>query len=524
MPTTLFALLPVLGLSTWAAPLEFELAQSARATGFVYEDLNRNGRRDPGEPGIPDVRVSNMRDIVRTDRNGRWSLPYDDNTIFFVVKPRGYMTPVNADQLPKFYYIHRPRGAPDVRFGGVKPTGPLPASIDFALYKRNEPNRFRALFFGDTQPRNLREVDYITRNIVEPIIGRTDAAFGVTLGDIVFDDLSVFEPLVKAIALIGIPWYNVLGNHDINFDARDDKGSVETWRRVFGPEYYSFDHGPTHFVVLDNVVWYREGDAPDGRGRYKAGLGKEQMDWLRKDLDMTPKNQLVVLLMHIPMNDMEDKAELFKLIEQRPYCLSVAAHTHYQEHRFLGKEDGYQGKEPHHHVVNVTTSGSWWSGAPDALGVPHTTMRDGAPNGYSIFTFDGNQYSIEYRAAGRSASYQMNIYAPEAVKVNDVTSTTVYVNVFGGSEKSKVEMRFGGSGEWLPMTKTLEQDPNYVKLFERDRQLQAPYRALPQPINSPHLWKLNLPRRVPRGVHPIHVRTTDMFGQVYVATRGIRVE
>ena len=35
----------------------------------------------------------------------------------------------------------------------------------------------------------------------------TKASFGVTLGDIMFDDLSLFRPQARNIALLGIPWY-----------------------------------------------------------------------------------------------------------------------------------------------------------------------------------------------------------------------------------------------------------------------------------------------------------------------------
>jgi hypothetical protein len=495
------------------------------ARGFVFEDLNRNGQRDPGEPGLPRVRVSNGREIVLTDREGRWTLSHDDDTILFVIKPRGWMTPVDSElQIPRFYYIHKPGGSPSLRFKGVEPTGPLPDSVDFPLYRRPEPNRFTALFFGDTQPRNLREVDYLARDIIEPLVGETHHAFGVTLGDIVFDDLAVTEPLIRKIALIGIPWYNVLGNHDINFDAKSDKHSDEHFERIFGPAYYSFDQGPTHFVVLDNVVWMHGDSQEDRRGRYKAGLGREQFEWLQRDLALVPQNQLVVLMMHIPLTENEDKEQIFRLIEKRPYVLSVAAHTHYQEHRFFSEKDGWRGTKPHHHVVNVTTCGSWWSGAPNPFGVPHTTMRDGAPHGYSVFTFDGNQYSIEYRAANRPASYQMNIHAPDSVRQTEVAGTDVTVNVFGGSQYSKVDLRFGERGRWMPMEKILEEDPAYRTMYERDKTVQAPYRSLPDPIRSPHLWKLKLGTRVQPGIHPIHVRTTDMFGQTYVATRVLRVD
>lgn len=492
------------------------------ARGFVFDDVNKNGVKDSGEKGIAGIRVSNQDTITKTDRNGAWSLPATDDTIFFVIKPRNWMTPVSKKQLPLFYYIHKPKGSPDsLKFKGVAPTGPLPKSIDFPLYKRSEPNSFQALFFGDTQPRDVREVDYLTRDIIEPLIEEAKQkkySFGVTLGDLVFDDLAVFDPYINAVALLGMPWYNVLGNHDVNYDGGSDENSDETYHRHFGPSYYSFDHGPTHFVALDNVYVHQPAGAQ--RATYKGLFGEKQLKWLKEDLASIPKSQLVVLTMHIPFYDTEDREEVFKMLSERPYALSVSAHTHYQEHRFLQSPNL---KEPHHHLVNVTTCGSWWQGRPDDRGVPITTMRDGAPNGFSVFSFDGNQYKIEFRAAGAPAAQQMNIYAPDVLKPADVDATDIVVNVYGASEKSTVEMRFG-SGEWRKMDKVLEPDPEYVKLVQRDAALSTPYRPLPGAINSPHLWKLKLPSNLERGTIPIHIRTTDMFGQVYYATRGIRID
>lgn len=138
----------------------------ALARGVVFEDLNRNGRRDAHERGLPGITVSNQDDFAVTNARGEWTLSYSDDTIFYVQKPRGYMTPVDDRMLPKFYYIHKPAGSPELRYGGVKPTGPLPASIDFPLYRSNEPEKFKALFFGDTQSRNLRELKYLTDDLI----------------------------------------------------------------------------------------------------------------------------------------------------------------------------------------------------------------------------------------------------------------------------------------------------------------------------------------------------------------------
>jgi hypothetical protein len=493
-------------------------AGQATATGYVFEDRNNNGVRDSGEKGLANVRVSNGEDIVRTDRDGHWRLEVDDDTSFFVIKPRGWMTPLNHHNLPKFYYIHKPHGSPNVRFGGVAPTGPLPDSIDFPLTKQVEPEKFRAIFFGDTQPRDAREVDYITHDVIEPMIGKVDASFGVTLGDVVFDDLSQFERLNRAVALIGIPWYNVLGNHDINYDGGSDENSDETWERVYGPNYYSFDYGPTHFVVLDDVHWHPP--VGETRGRYTGRFGDKQLKWLEKDLSMVPKDQLVVLMMHIPLHGTEDKEQLFRLIEDRPYALSVSAHEHFQEHYFYDAEDGWRGAKPHHHVVNVTVCGSWWQGAPDERGIPHTTMRDGAPNGYNIFTFDGNSYGMEFRAAGRSEGYQMNVYAPDDVPNGE--QTLFKVNVFGGNEKTKVEMRID-DGDWQPIRQVRKFDPAYQEAFAREAGLAAPFRRSPAPIASSHLWEGLIPAGLSVGPHRLSVRATDMFGQVYTSVRLMHV-
>ncbi|HAV61413.1 MAG TPA: metallophosphoesterase, partial [Verrucomicrobiales bacterium] len=442
-----------------------EFPSTATARGTVFHDRNGNGIRDGRESGIGGVLVSNQREVVKTNRRGEWELPATDDTIFFVIKPEGWMTPLNHHRLPQFYYVHKPHGSPLTKYSGVAPTGPLPESIDFPLTRQREPDEFRAVFFGDPQPRDQREIDFIARDVVEELVG-TDAKFGVTLGDILFDDLSLFEANNALIALIGIPWYNVIGNHDMNYDVPDDRHADETFHRHFGPNYYAYEHGPVVFVALDNIKW--GGAKPEGTGTYTSALGEEQLTWLRNLLPHISRRQLILFMMHIPIYDTQDREELFRLIEDRPYTMSISGHTHWHAHKFLGEKEGWRGAEPHHHVVNVTVSGSWWSGEPDETGIPHTMMRDGAPNGYTFLNFDRNQVVVDYKVARRPADYQMNIFAPEEVTIADAPKHPVYVNVFNGSEKSTVRMRVGRNGEWITLNKVLEEDPYFVSLKERE--------------------------------------------------------
>ncbi|MEM7476221.1 MAG: calcineurin-like phosphoesterase family protein [Planctomycetota bacterium] len=496
------------------------------ASGVVFEDLNGNRKRDTQEPGIAGIRVSNGKDIVQTDKNGGYQLSISDDSIVFIVKPKGWRTPLDKDNLPQFFYIHKPKGSPEnFKFAGVAPTGPLPKSIDFPLVRQEEPEKFKAILFGDPQPRNIKEVEYIAHDVIEQIVARDshDASFGVTLGDIVFDDLDMMKPLSQAIALIDIPWYNVIGNHDLNLDAANDEQSDETFESHYGPSYYSFDYGATHFLVVDDVVW--EGPKGDKRGHYHAGLGERQMEFIRNDLALIPPSQLVVLLMHIPLTEVKDRQELYRLIEKRPATVSISAHTHYMEHRFIGEEDGWMGPEKHHHIVNVTVCGSWWAGQPDERGIPHATMSDGGPNGYSIMTFDGNNYGIEIVPAGRSADYQMNIYAPEKVSRSKVAETVIMANVFNASENWVCKLRVG-EGPWKRMDQITITDPAFVneKNLE-DALADKPWRPLPAPHATPHMYRQMLPPKLPLGTHQIEIRAANKAtGAKYHGSRIIRIE
>ncbi|MCW5944058.1 MAG: calcineurin-like phosphoesterase family protein [Fimbriimonadaceae bacterium] len=497
-------------------------AQGVRyAEGFVYHDRAGKGQRALGDPGIPGVCVSNGREVVRTDRHGAWRLPVTEDTVLFVIKPSGWKVPLGPDHLPRYHYIHKPAGSPAFKYRGVEPTGPLPSSIDFPLQRQSEPNKFRMVLFGDPQPRNQTEIDYIAHDVVEQAARdakAVDAKFGLSLGDEMFDVLSLFESLNRTVGTIGIPWYNVVGNHDKNYDAEDDAASTETFQRVFGPPYYAFDYAKVHFVVLDNVVWH--GAARPG---YHGEFTERQLEFVKNDLALVPKDRLVVIAMHIPLVDVRNKEAFYRLIEDRPHTFSLSAHTHIQAHHFIGEEGGWKGATAHHHLNHATVCGSWWEGAPDERGIPHATMADGGPNGYSIVEFDGPRYRVMFRPASRPAEEQMNIWIPEEIALEESAETEVIVNVFAGSERSVVEMRVG-EGAWSPMARFEGKDPFFLKLKELEASpTPPPGLKLPGAANTKHLWKANLPARLAPGTHAVEVRTTDMFGQTYVDRCIVRV-
>ncbi len=501
--------------------VQTKYGETLTARGVVFHDSNRDGRLGDDEVRLPGIRICNGRDIVVTDSTGKYEIGMDDDDILFVIKPHGYRTRLDKNNLPLFYYTHKPAGSPKLRFPGVEPTGPLPNAIDFPLYAQVEPEKFRAILFGDPQSRNATELSYMNRTTIPELIG-SKAAFGVTLGDILFDDLSFFDSQNQSVGLIGIPWYNVIGNHDINTDTRERRFSNETFERFYGPGWYSYDYGQVHFVVLDNINWFW----PDGEtsGTYNGTFGEEQLQFLVNDLAGIPHDQLVVLFMHIPLPECTDASAIYRLIENRPLGFSVSAHKHAHSHVFLGAEQGWLGKEPHHHMVNVTVCGSWWSGQKGADGIPHSTMTDGGPHGYTTVTFDGGRYVIDFKAAGLPAEYQMNVQVTDVIPESKCAATAVHVNVFNGSERTTVQMRVDGSDEWQMLEKILAEDPHYTALFEQEKLVTPVIEpALAKPGICQHLWSGTL-GQLAVGQHLIEIRATDMHGRVFESQRIVCVQ
>lgn len=504
------------------------LTAQNNVSGYVFDDSNTNGKRDRREIGIPNVAVTNGQEVVLTDAKGRYQMSIGSDHIISVIKPSGYSVGKNKDNLPQFFYIYKPKGSPKARFNGVEPTGRLPRSVDFALIPARENEEFTALIFGDPQPYTQEEVDFFAKGIVSEVEEIENVVFGLSLGDLVGNDLSLFNPYIGVVKKVGIPWYNLLGNHDLNFDAATDEMADETFEAHFGPANYAFNYGKVHFIVLDDVLYP---DPRDDKG-YWGGFREDQLEFVKNDLKYVPKDHLVVLAFHIPLSEPgagdsfrdDDREELFALLKEFPNTLSLSAHTHIQRQDFFSREEGWQQDTPHHHYNVGTTSGDWYSGKLDAAGVPLSTMRDGTPKGYAFINFSDNTYTIDYKVAGKPADFRMEIFSPKIVAKGRNTGAGIFVNFFMGTEEDQVLYRID-EGEWEEMSYVEEYDPSYVKLvYEWDLSEELmPGRRSSNPVKSTHLWRGGIPTSLETGEHVIEIKATDMFGQTFTQKSSYRL-
>ncbi len=293
--------------------------QTDIAHGRVFVDRNQNGIADRGEPGIADVSVTNGIDVVRTNGRGEYAIALPPESILSISKPANFDVPLNADNLPQFYYIHYPEGTPAVaewKYDVIEPTGPLPATIDFPLMRAKVKSEFKAMAFADPQAKTDEEQDMIREDVVNELAGNPfGAAFGVTAGDVVFDTLSLYERHNRMFGQIGIPMWNVPGNHDLNFESPDNKLATSTYSRHFGPTYYSFDYGQVHFVALNNVQYKGAGQGKYDNTSYRGYISEEQLQWLANDLKYVDKDKLIVITTHIPLvtNALDGQGERYAM-------------------------------------------------------------------------------------------------------------------------------------------------------------------------------------------------------------------
>lgn len=417
--------------------LEVEASQAAatEVTGIVFEDLNRDGIRQANEPGVAGVMVTNGREVVRTDREGRYRLPVRPDMAVAVIKPSGWRTPTNRSFVPQFAYQHKPAGSVrPLRFGGLPATGPIPATINFPLTRVDESGPLRCAIIGDSQTYSNTEVGYFRDSTIADLLADGPGAYDCVLylGDVVGDDLGLLPRLLEVGSVLQAPQYLVQGNHDFDFDATTDADSSDSWRRLFGPNYYACEIGQALFVVLDNVVFpcgALEAASPGRaacvsveRPGYNGRVDETQMTWLRNLLAETPRDRLIVLAHHIPFVSFSDASspihqtdnlpEIHALLAGRP-ALSLSGHTHTTENLAPGevfagwKEAVGVGPLPFRHIVAGAASGAWYQGDLGNDGTPMALQRLGAPKGFMTLDIDGADYRETYHGANVGRQRQM---------------------------------------------------------------------------------------------------------------------
>jgi hypothetical protein len=344
--------------------------------------------------------------------------------------------------VPQFFYVHKEGGTGyPMRFGGLPDAGPAPEQVNFPLNREGAAGQqFSCAIMTDPQTYNNEQMGWLRDGVLTEIM-QGDYQQGdcmIQLGDVVGDDLGLLDRLLELSAATGLPQWLVLGNHDIDFDAKSNEDKADSWRRMYGPNYYAFEMGDVLFVVLDNVFFpCGEEDAARGRsncaeGRspsYNGRLTETQFIWLEGLIANTTDEKLVVLNMHIPLvsfvdansgqHQTDELNRIYSIVEGRE-VVSFSGHTHTTENHAPGQSfDGWSEntgiKETQfRHIIAGAASGAWYQGDFNVYGVPMALQRMGAPMGYFHLDFDGSDYRERYVGAdlGKESGQWIGLNTP----------------------------------------------------------------------------------------------------------------
>ena len=101
-----------------------------------------------------------------------------------------------------------------------------------------------------------------------------------------------FDTLQQVLSELSVPVFYVPGEHDVLAD--DGKSFLQRYGKgTLGAGWHSFDKDGVHFIGLVNVVDLKAG----GLGT----LGRDQLEWLEKDVRHLKSSTPIVVFAHIPL-------------------------------------------------------------------------------------------------------------------------------------------------------------------------------------------------------------------------------
>ncbi|UCG87753.1 MAG: calcineurin-like phosphoesterase C-terminal domain-containing protein [Gemmatimonadota bacterium] len=449
------------------------------------------GQVRTGGSGLARVAVTDGFEVTDTAADGTFELISSAQRDFVSISlPAGHQIPLNAAGTARFYE----RIAPDS-------SGEAVAEFDLDRLDRSDENHC-VFLLADIQTEDMDEMAWCheqtvpdIHNVVQSLDGTP--AFGISCGDIMFDNLDLYPEYERAVSRTGIPFFQVVGNHDMDYSARTDEGSTATFSQHFGPRYYSFNRGSVHYVILDDVFWYGAG--------YLGYIDADQLTWLAADLQRLEPGSTVIAAAHIPVlgsrhtregqsnpgigTSVTNRQALYRLLE--PFEAHIlTGHMHESEHLF---EHGV------HEHVNGAVSGAWWSGP---------ICGDGTPSGYSVYDVRGSEITWRYKSTGHDFHHQVRLYARGA---DPEAPDEVVANVWDWDPAWEV-VWYEGADRRGAMARRVGHDPLSVELHTGPE--LPPRRTWVEPYRTGHLFYAP----VSADADTIHVEATDRFGRAYSAT------
>lgn len=466
------------------------------------EGMNVVGRVTVDGKPRQGIVVSDGVSVVATDDKGEYQMRSVGRQHIFVSVPEDCEIPVQ-NGMPKIYK-------------SLQFNEDAIIQVNFDLKSRAKLDNFKLYAIADVQIGSESDVADWTANIIPDMIdlatGLGSDAYGISLGDIIWNAPDLYPTYVRNITKVPVPMFSVIGNHDHNEKTKGDTESDKEFRDALGPTYYSCNIGDWHLVVLDDIIY----SGASGRNDYAGAISQQQLDWLAKDLEYVDHSKSILVGVHIPTATLTNKsnlgnsAVLFDMLKDYAEVQILSGHTH--QNFQTGIADNIE------ETTLAATMGAYWN-TKDGVGV----CSDGSPRGYAVLEFSGNHLTNKYyKGSATQRDYQIKIYKPEEASYRfgkdengnptKVDPDNILVNIFFWREDWKVEIQEDG-GAWQTVTNFANtRDPLAVQILQGSNEWEV--RPSAEPSTPKHMFVYN----PAASWKTVTVRAADSYGNVYQAT------
>ena len=479
-----------------------------------------------GKP-VKDVVVSDGYLVVKTNDNGVYQMASKKaNNYVFVSIPSGYEV-ASTGILPNF---HKTLSKPAT----------TAERVDFTLVSAGDQTNHTVLYFGDMHMANRTndksQFKTFTTEINQYVSAHSsDKVYAITLGDMTWDlywyqNTYCFAQYLSDINTIkNLQVFHTIGNHDHDMNVIGDWEGAKKFKSEICPNYYSFNIGKIHYVVLDNIESANTtASQTDGNVRnHIAKLVSDDIEWLKKDLEFVPKTTPVVVTMHAPLlgkdggNALQNANDLKSALSGYKATI-VTGHTHVVYNTQSGDIKEYNS--------GAVCGAWWWAGKYYPT---FNVSTDGAPNGYRITTVTGTEQKSFFKAIGRSDEYQFRSYDRNQIHVtadafgvpsgrtetlntedkgsyrNSSSANEVLINVWDYDTGWKVEVTENGTPLSVSQVKN-SYDPGFLLGYTIPRLKESASVTWHQSAIN-HLFKVT----ASSATSTLEIKVTDDEGRVY---------
>jgi outer membrane protein assembly factor BamB len=385
---------------------------TATVTGTVFDDRNGNGERDARESGLAGVTVSDGAEIVQTGPEGGYSIEISTDRrltdLVYITQPAGYKVPTDEFMTPKFYRNLGALADEEQR------------TADFALVRDQDSRGSNFSFANVADPHVVNNPQDWPPQIRQINSTGREIGFITVSGDLTNNATDAeFQMYRNGTAESDLPVWPAVGNHEyFSGGGTSYAARIDNYRRYVGPEWYSFDYGDRHFLILEN-----NGQAPFS----------EQFDWVRRDLELNSDGKELVVITHQPMN------------------VPFGSPSQYDAYGDLFEQ--YQAElilVGHEHSNDVEPNSDFASSAKHIQTVSSSYTIDNAPRGFRYVHMVDEKFSNPFRMYGVDESLTITSPAP-GTSVPRAGFPGVQVNAYDtADEVDRVRYRVDGSS-WLPL-------------------------------------------------------------------------